>query len=302
MQKKFNLVWQNVSSHKEEEKTKSLGATTDTTLIKNVIKRSSEIRDQVIIIKLPSTIIDNDELLTNFVENIHLISICGAKIFIVHDHTNLVKETLTLFGIEEKFISGIKVSDHRSAQIVEMVVSGYINKLIVSKLCSFGCQAIGISGKDSNLIQAKKSRLLHKSSANPEVIDIGFISEPILINPEILLNFEENNIIPVISPIASDGNGCTHLLDVNLVASIISSTLDADHLVFPCEEQLLGTGNFKTTDIRLLQQILHASNQSSAVISLIEAATGAVENSDNCVHLVNAKARDSILLSIFTDI
>lgn len=274
MRRNFNIVWQNVSNRKTKSGTSARTLTPD--LIKDIVKKSNEVRDQTIVVKLSSIIIDNDVLLTNFAENINLLSLSGAKIFIVHDHANLVGETLKLFGFDEKFIDSIKVVDHKSSQIIEMVLSGYINKLIVSKLCSTGCYAVGISGKDANLIQAKKSRILHKVTKERDVIDVGFISEPIMINPEILLNFEDTNIIPVISPVASDAKGKTHLLDVNLTASIISSSLDADHLILMNDN--IGAEYHRVHDMHTLQNAVEKFATDAESISLIEAATSSIEN------------------------
>lgn len=75
------------------------------------------------------------------------------------------------------------------------ILSSYVNKLIVTKLSNEGCYEVGILGKDTNLLQAKKSKLSHRRVANRDVIDIGFVSEPIIVNPEILLNFEDSNIL-----------------------------------------------------------------------------------------------------------
>ena len=111
------------------------------------------------------------------------------------------------------------------------ILSSYVNKLIVTKLSNIGCYAVGILGKDANLLQAKKSKLSHRKIVNHDVINIGFLSEPIMINPEILLNFEDNNIIPVIAPFASDDQEKTHLLNVNLTVATIASALSAEHLI-----------------------------------------------------------------------
>lgn len=286
----------------KSKKTNPILANNDISNIKHLIKKSNEIRGKIIVLKLTSTIIENEELLSNFIENVYLITLCGAKIFIVHDHTNMVKHTLALFGLNEKLIQNISVSDHKSSKIVEMVVSGYINQLIVSKLCSFGCNAIGISGKDTNMIQAKKSKFLHKKTNNSEIIDVGFVSEPVLINPEILLHFEDSDIIPVISPIASDENGATHLLDVNLVTSLISIALDADYLIFPCTEHILI--NYKSSnnsnDYEPLRKILAKNNTANYQSkSLLEAAGSAIENSSNSVYFVDAAAPDAVLMSLF---
>ncbi|WP_341763985.1 acetylglutamate kinase [Candidatus Tisiphia endosymbiont of Beris chalybata] len=298
MQKNCNLVWQNASNYKDK-KDKGFAHTKNTTLIKEILRGSSEIRDQLLVVKLPSLIIENDELLTNFAEIIHLLDSCGVKIFIVHDHTNLVNDTLKLFGFEDKVINNVKIADYKRSQIMEMVLSGYINKRIVSKLCSVGCYAIGISCKDANLIQAKQSKLSHRRATNQDVIDIGFISEPVIVNPEILINFEDNNIIPVISPVASDENGNTHLLDVNLTVSLISSSLDADHLVLFYEEsEFEGMQGLKVRDVNTLKAMLSLTNEPKK-ISLIEAALNAIQSSTECVHFVDATFPDSMLLSMF---
>lgn len=293
MQENYNTVLKNLSS---DSVTKKELTTTD--LIKHILVNSSEIKDEVIVIKLPSLIIEEDSLLTNFAENVKLMSTFGAKVFIVHDHTNLVQDTLSLLGFDKKVINGITVVDYKSAQIIEMVLSGYINKLIVSKLCNVGCMAVGISGKDGNLIHAKKSRSLYKVDAS-KIIDMGFISEPVVVNPEIILNFEENNIIPVISPIASDIRGNTHLIDVNATASVISSLLDADHLVFLDDEKLFTENYLKISDVDTLRKIKNNNTQNYKISQIIQAAISSLESSSNLIHFVSAKSPDAMLLSLF---
>jgi acetylglutamate kinase len=295
-QKNFNIVWQNTLANKSKNKEDAFSISA-TNLVKNIIMRSSEVKNETIVVTLPTSIIQNHDLLTNFLENIYLMSECGAKIFIIHDYTDLVNDTMQLFGYEEKIIDNSKVADHKSAQLIEMVLSGYVNKLIVSKLCNLGCYAIGISGKDANLIQAEKGKRLHRVSTNKDVISTGFSSsKPITINPEILLHFEDSSIIPVISPIASDENGHTHLLDINLTASIIASALDSDHIIFPCDDYSSSKG-LKTRDINVIKNVLNSVNCSQRS-TLIEAASNVIENSAY-IHLVNAKLPDSVLLSVF---
>lgn len=296
MPRNFSIVWQDASKLKSESKLKDQSATPN--LIKNIIKKSNEIRDQTIVIKLPSVIIENDDLLTNFAENVLLINNCGAKIIIVHDHTKLIGDTLQVLGFDEKFIDNIRVIDHKSLQITEMILSGYINKLIVSKLCSLGCNAIGISGKDANLIQANSAKILRKAaSSKSSVVDVGFTSEPIMINPEILLSFEENNIIPIISPIASDDKGRTHLLDANLTTMVISSAIDADHLMLMSNK--LNKKSFKVKDVKTLYNTLDSDYFDKDATHLIDAVADSIENSVNVVHFINAEIHDAILMSIF---
>jgi len=255
--------------------------------IKDIITRASEIRDNVIVIKLSSVIIENDALLTNFVENIKLLSICGSKIVIIHDYTTLVEETLKLFGFDG-LINIPQISNDKRNQVIEMVLSGHINKLIASKLSNQGCCAIGISGKDGNLIQAKGSKLSWKKDSNL------IINAPI-INNEILLSFEDSNIIPVISPIATDENDQTHLLDVNLTTSVIASSLGADHLILPKDDSVSYEKDIVINDVYILKQIMDINKSSS----LLKSAFYALENNTEHVHLVNPTINDSIIFSLF---
>ena len=302
MQENCKLVWQNVlSSKKAYKNTKNYDFLHDSALIKNIIKRGSELRDQVIVFKLSSLVIVNDKLLEDFATIIQLLDDCGVKIFIVHDHINLVSETLKLVGCNESFIDSIKVVNHKNSKVVEMVLSGYINKRIVSKLCNLGCFAVGISCKDANLIQAQKSKMSNRRVTYQDVIDLDFAREPIMVNPEVLMNFEDNNIIPVISPVACDENGNTHLLNVGLTASVIASTLEADHLILLCDKlEFTNENSLKTREISVLQNVLNSSSNAE-VIDLMEAAISSIQNTSNCVHFINAAFPSSILSSIIID-
>ncbi len=236
MQENLKLVWQNASNLKNKE-VDSISSLNNIAIIKNIIKCSSELKNQAIVLKLPATIIIDDKLFTAFIESVRLLEMCGAKIYIVHDHIDLRSSSL-ISQIDENFSQKIsKISDYSylNNPIIMEILSSYVNKLIVTKLSSIGCYAVGISGKDANLLQAKKSKLSHRKIVNHDVINIGFLSKPIMINPEILLNFADNNIIPVIAPFASDDQEKTHLLNVNLTVATIASALSAEHLILSYE-------------------------------------------------------------------
>ncbi|MCC8368834.1 MAG: acetylglutamate kinase [Rickettsia endosymbiont of Oxypoda opaca] len=297
MQENLKLVWQNASNRKKKE-TENIPSLKNIITIKDIIRRSNEIKDQVIVVKLSATIINNNELLTAFAESIQLLEMCGAKISIVHDHIDLENSPLKTLA-EDNLNDRIGAIAHNNPIIMEMILSGYVNKLIVSKLCSVGCYAIGISGKDTNLLQAKKSKLSHRRTTNQDVIDIGFISEPIMINPEILLNFEDNNIIPVISPIANDEQENTHLLNADLTTAVISAALGADHLILPYESSKSLAPDIKAQDVNVFKAMLN-DNNNFIKAELIEIAVNAIENNIGCVHFVSDTAPNSVLLTMFT--
>lgn len=304
MQENLKLVWQNASNLKNKE-LDDISELSNITIIKDIIKCSNELKNQAIVLKLPIAIITNEKLFTSFIESIRLLEMCGAKIYIVHDHINLGNLSL-IPQIDKNFSKKIsKISEDNSINnpIIMEILSSYINKLIVTKLNSIGCYAIGISGKDANLLQAKKSKLSHRRIANRDVIDIGFISEPIIVNPEILLNFEDSNIIPVISPFANDDQENTHLLNANLTAATIASALGVEHLIFPYEVSRTFRGfqyNMKTQNVGLLKSMLNDNNHFIEE-ELIKIAINVLENIGGHVHFVNSKIPNSILLTMFTN-
>jgi acetylglutamate kinase len=293
----FKIVSQNLSDNgiknqENGEKESSIS------FIKDIIKRSLEIKDQVVVIKLPASIIDNDVLLEKLAQNINLLNNCGVKVFIVHDSTELVDQTLKMFGFSERMIDGVVISDKQSSQIKEMVLSGYINKKIVSKLCVAGCYAIGVSGKDGDMMHAKIANIVQKSSED-NLVNMGFTAEPIMINPEILLSLGDNNMVSVVSPIASDESGATHCVDADLTAASIASGVAADHLIFIYDDSI----NFEITqhrvrDIKTLHSVFSSGKKNPRVANLLNASISAIANDVSCIHFVDSKIQDGVLLSI----
>jgi acetylglutamate kinase len=305
IRKSFELVWEHTSDHDNKTQAQtSVNKLTEFDFIKNAIIKACDARGETFIIKLNEDIIDNDILLTNFAENVSILKKCGINVVVVHEHGKLVEETLKNFGIEDKFINGSRVTDHKTAKLVEMVVSGFINKKIVSKLCSYDCKAIGISGKDANMIQAHNVRVSKKRDDNCDsVIDFGFIGEPEMINPEILVEFEDAGIIPVISPIAYGANGSTYLLDTDLTAAIIASALSAEKLIFFNQQGALISGEDVISELQIdeLKSLLNKNKVDARQVNMAEAAVSAIDNAASIVHILNSNKKDAILIDIFTD-
>ena len=148
------------------------------------------------VIKYGGSIMSNDAAREAFVEDVALMTSVGIKVVIVHGGGPEINKWIKILGGENKFINGLRVTDNNTMEIVEMVLSGNVNKKLSSILSIRGLNAIGISGKDSNLIQAKKKFIYEDN----QKIDIGFVGEVANINTKILLTLLKNKYIPVISP------------------------------------------------------------------------------------------------------
>jgi acetylglutamate kinase len=273
----------------------------EASLIKDIIHRNSDLKNEVIVIKLPAEIIENDELLSNFVENIKVITDSGAGTIIVHDYTKLVESTLNLFNIDPKFIDDFHVADHKTSQIIEMVLSGYINKRIVSFLCNVGCKTVGISGKDGYLIESRKSLIAQKSCN--DIINVGFIGEPIAVNCEILLNFLEADIVTVISPVSFGLNRATHILDADFTAAAIAAELAAKHLIFLTNlgDLSIEGQSLKICSLQKLKRLHQQSIIKPEYARIIQATRKALEHSTKFVYISNSTCLDATLLTIFAN-
>lgn len=269
----------------------------DTYLIKKIIEYSAALKDQIIVIKLSSIIIDDKELLDSFVHDIKLLSMCGVKLFIVHDYSNLIDKTVELFGLsKESYLS--EINHEVSNIIVEMVLSGYINKYIVSKLCNSGVRAIGLSGKDGNFIIAKKSKK-HFTDKN-SIMYGGFLSEPLEISSEILLSNNDLNLAVVISPIANNENQNVNILEVDITTAMIATSIGADRLIILSGKNFLTENFIRITIKEELEDIISDLNLEHTIeYSIIKAAKYAMNNSDNIIHFGDATKKNSLISSIF---
>lgn len=293
-QKNCNLVWQNTFNKTSKDKVKT-HISERATVISDILARSKEIESEVIVIKLSSDVIENDELLKNAVNNISILSLTGANIIIVHDYANIVDDTLKFFGIDRNLFSGSRIADSKTSEIIEMVLSGHINKKVVSALCSVGCNAIGVSGKDGNMIEAKKK--LKQNTVGSDILELGFVGEPSIINPEVIIGLTDGGFIPVISPVAFGPENSTYLLEVNLTVSIIACVTTAKHLIFmDSDSDFTSMGEVDFSDF-CDHAKLSRHNLAKQYMDIIGSA---LQNHTEYVHIVNASESDSILSSIFS--
>jgi acetylglutamate kinase len=297
VQKKFNLV-SPVASKEGDAKTNSL-KNDSIELITKIVSNTTEIQEETIIIKVSSNVISNEDLLQNFVQNVHLLNSCGANVIIVHDYAGLIGQAFAAMGLQEKLINGSNVADFRMSQIIEMAVSGYINKKLVAALCNDSCNAIGISGKDANLIEAKKVQITQASTLEG-IIDIGFVGEPVLVNPELLVSLEEARLVTVISPIAFSKSKSTYLLDVDMTSSVLASAMTAKHLILmsnlhPLKKEDSTLETISVSDAKKMSYRENCKEISGVLKAGYKAAESGVEN----IHLIDETDKNALLYSIF---
>lgn len=185
------------------------------------------------VVKYGGHAMGDPEAARDFAEDIVLLRAVGINPVVVHGGGPQIGAMLAKLGVESTFVDGLRVTDKATAEVAEMVLSGAINKKLVGWLASAGGKAIGISGKDGNLVRAKKvERTTRDPDSNIErAVDLGFVGEPEHVDTSIIDTAVASGMIPVIAPIAADAEGNTYNINADTMAGAIASALGAARLL-----------------------------------------------------------------------
>lgn len=255
------------------------------------------------VVKYGGSIMQNESSKEAFIEDIVLMKLLGINIIIVHGGGPDISKFLNRLDIETNFIKGLRVTDKDTMEVVEMVLSSKINKEITSKLCMHGISTIGISGRDGNLIEAKKKYVFD----NGKKIDIGYVGEVANINEKLLLDLLQSDHLPVVSPIGCDLEGNVYNINADYVASYISSYLKAEKLIFLTDvkgiyKDLNDESTFiSSISIDKVRDYINCGIIKGGMIPKVECCIKAIENGTKNVHLLDGRNEHSLLLEIFTN-
>lgn len=291
MQKNFNLAWRSTSNNQKNLRAPDIRAG-KSQLIKKIVERSNSIKHMSVVIRLSSVIIENKILLSSFAENVEILVDNGLNLIIIHEYGNLLTKQLNLLGINERRYNP-HFGEEQLSGLFEMVISGHINKHIVSKPCSFGVMAIGFSGKDGNLLVAKKSN--HIAITDSWL----YATEPSLVNPEVLLAIEDTKIVPIISPVTCTEKGKTAMLDPEITSAMVATAVNANKLIIMCENDFLINKVGAISSVAELNDLLINNIEVDISDPLVKASKYALLNSDIIIQFIDARANDSLLLAIF---
>jgi acetylglutamate kinase len=214
---------------------------------------------------------------------------------------------LTKIGKKSQFIEGMRVTDGETMDVVEMVLVGKVNKEIVSLINQQGGKAVGLSGKDGNLITAKKLRITKSpgKGQTPEVVDIGMVGEVKTIHPGVIEALEKENFIPVIAPVGVGEEGETYNINADLVAGKIASALKAQKLILLTDVEGVMDEKHRlipTLDVKQAKRLISQEIISSGMIPKVNCCLDALEGGVAKTHIIDGRLEHAILLEIFTDI
>ena len=256
-----------------------------------------------IVVKYGGNAMTDEVLKNSFARDIVLMKLVGMNPVVVHGGGPQIGSLLTKLDIQSEFIDGIRVTDSKTMDVVEMVLGGLVNKEIVSLLNKNQGKAIGITGKDGNLIQATK--LLKKSSTDDtKMLDMGQVGAIEKINREALDVLKNSDFIPVIAPIGTDRFGNTYNINADTVAGEIAKVLGAEKLMLLTNiAGVMDKSGTVVTGLTTAQvdEMIADGTIYGGMLPKIECALDAVNNGVRSAHIIDGRVEHSVLLEIFTN-
>lgn len=275
-------------------------------LIVNNLKKFS---GEKIVIKCGGKMLDNEEQMKAFANDIATLNAFGIVIILVHGAGKIrLDSMLEKLGLENNFTNGYRVANKEGIDIVEMVMSGSINTSILKYLLEQKIHAIGLSCKDGNLVSVKRIRRTKKdeSSNIEKIIDLGFVGDPVASNVEFLSDLLETyNCVPVISPMAFDDKFSTYTINADVLACYLGEVMGAKRVVIMSENYSIKSDiGFINGDIdvKRLQQMIDDSDIDENILIRLNACMNAVKNGVEKVHIVNTDLENALIEELSSDI
>ena len=259
-----------------------------------------------IVIKYGGNAMADESLKRAFARDVILMKVVGMNPIVVHGGGPQIEELLSRLNIDTRFIGGMRVTDEETMDVVQMVLGGLVNKEIVSLINDSGGMAVGVTGKDGNLIRARRMELTetNEGSVGPETIDIGQVGEVESINQAVLESLIDGDFIPVIAPIGVGPNGESLNINADLVASGVAQHINAEKLVLITNTP--GILDENNDPIASLSRKKAASLISQGVIKggmlpKARCALDAVEGGVQSAHIIDGRVPHALLLEVLTD-
>jgi acetylglutamate kinase len=261
---------------------------------------------KTIVVKFGGNAMVDPQLQESFARDVVLMKLVGMNPVVVHGGGPQIGTLLQQLNISTEFVDGMRVTDSRTMDVVEMVLGGSVNKEIVSSINRNGGKAIGVTGKDGQLIRARKltvSRFSPELGAS-EIVDIGHVGQVDQIDIEVLSLLQNSDFIPVIAPIGVGSDGTTYNINADLVAGKIAEVMQAEKLMLLTNVSgLLDKNGDTLTGLSTAQvdALIADGTVSGGMLPKIGCALDAVKGGVASAHIVDGRVPHAVLLEIFTD-
>ena len=262
-----------------------------------------EFQGWTIVIKYGGNAMVDEHLKNTFARDVALMKLVGMNPIVVHGGGPQIGALLEKLNIPTRFVDGMRVTDAATMDVVEMVLGGLVNQEIVSLLNQHGGRAVGITGKDGSLIEARKLKLSRSDPTPSEIIDIGHVGEVQAVNAKVLDTLTHAGFIPVIAPIGVGPQGESYNINADLVADAVARALNAEKLVL-----LTNTAGILVDDETLAgltagqaQVLIRQGAISGGMLPKVQCALNAVAGGVESVQIIDGTVPHALLLEIFTN-
>lgn len=265
-------------------------------------------RGKTVVIKYGGNAMVDEDLKQSFARDVVLMKTVGINPVVVHGGGPQIGKLLERLGKESRFVAGMRVTDSETMDVVEMVLGGLVNKEIVNLINRHGGSAVGLTGKDGDLIRASKLQLEQDPESAgldaPEIIDIGHVGEVESIDASVVDMLVHGNFIPVIAPIGVGENGHSYNINADLVAGKVAEVLDAEKLILLTNTKgLLSKEGTLLTGLstKRVDELIADGTIQGGMLPKINCALEAVHGGVNSAHIIDGRVRHAVMVELFTD-
>lgn len=261
---------------------------------------------KTIVIKYGGNAMTDETLKNSFARDVVMLKLIGINPIVVHGGGPQIGEVLEKLNIKSEFIDGMRVTTSETMDVVEMVLGGLVNKDIVNLINQNGGKAIGLTGKDGQLLHAKKLHVTKQSPdmQQPEIIDIGHVGEVTRVNTQVLDMLSQSDFIPVIAPIGVDADGASYNINADLVAGKVAEVLRAEKLILLTNISGLQDKNGEVLtglSTKEVDELIADGTIYGGMLPKIQCALDAVHAGVTSAHIIDGRVPNATLLELFTD-
>ena len=261
---------------------------------------------KTVVIKYGGNAMVSDKLKESFAQDVSMMKYIGINPVIVHGGGPQIGKTLDLLGIQSEFVDGQRITNKEMIDVVEMVLGGKVNKEIVSLIDRHGVNPVGISGKDGDLIHAKRhKRVKHSPETDrPEIIDMGLVGEITKVNPKILEVLDQNGFIPVIAPTGKGTEGETLNINADFVAAEIASALKAEKLILMTDTEGVQRKNKKLISEltrKEANKLIKSGVIHGGMLPKVTCCLDALKLGVRKTHIIDGRVKHALLLELLTE-
>ncbi|WNV04843.1 acetylglutamate kinase [Candidatus Methylospira mobilis] len=281
-------------------------ATQIATVLTEALPYIQRFKGKTLVIKYGGNAMTDEQLKSSFASDIVLLKLVGINPVIVHGGGPQIGSVLQRLGKTSEFIQGMRVTDSETMDVVEMVLGGLVNKEIVNLINRHGGSAVGLTGKDGQLVRARRlvATQLFKDADQPEIIDLGYVGEVESIDPSLLHMLIQSNFIPVIAPIGVGADGRSYNINADLVAGKMAEVLKAEKLILLTNTPgVLNKNGELLTGLTLpeVDALIEDGTISGGMIPKTRCATDALKAGVNSAQIIDGRTDHAVLLELFTD-